>query len=173
MQAINWLIRIFGLICIIAFQVLVLNNLELGTYIHPYVYPMFIFMLPVQTPRWIILPAAFLVGLIIDMFNNTPGIHAAATVFMAYTRAPILKLLTPPTGYDAVVSPNIRYMGVAWFIIFASIMIFIHHTIYFFIEILSLKHLQYTFLQILLSGIFSVLLILILTFMFTTRKERK
>ncbi|MBC8047283.1 MAG: rod shape-determining protein MreD [Fimbriimonadaceae bacterium] len=173
MQVINWILRFVGLAFIIAFQVLVLNNLDTGIYIHPYIYPMFIFMLPLNVPKWIMLPLAFLVGLIIDMFNMTPGMHASACVLMAFLRAPILKLLTPPTGYDAVGSPNIRYLGATWFTIFTAIMVFIHHTFYFFVEILSFQHLGYTLLKIVLSGIISTFLILILTFLFTTKKERK
>ncbi|MBC8173360.1 MAG: rod shape-determining protein MreD [Chitinophagales bacterium] len=172
MQAINWILRFVGLAFIIAFQVLVLNNLELGMYIHPYVYPMFILLLPLNMPRWLLLPLAFLTGLIVDMFNNTPGMHASASVVIAFLRPSILNLLTPPTGYEAVESPNIRYLGVTWYTIFVLIMIFIHHIVYFFVEMMSFKNFGYTGLKIVLSGIISALLILILTFLFTSRKER-
>lgn len=173
MQAINWILRFVGLAFILAFQILVLNNLEVSEYVHPYVYPMFIFMLPINTPRWLLLPLAFGTGLIVDMFNNTPGMHASACVVIAFLRQPILKLLTPPTGYESVETPSIRFMGVTWFIIFTSIMVFIHHTFYFFTEMLSFHNIGYTLLKIIFSGIISSLLILILTFLFTTRKERR
>lgn len=173
MQIINWIIRIIGLAFMIAFQILVLNNLNLGIYIHPYIYPMFIFMLPIHVPRWLLMVMGFLTGLIIDMFNNTPGMHASACIVIAYLREPILKILTPPTGYEAVDAPTLKYLGISWFIIYTLIMIFIHHLIYFFVEILSLNNLSYTFLKILLSGILSSILVLILTFLFSSRVDRK
>lgn len=173
MQVIDWTLRILGLAFLLAFQILVLNNLELGKYLHPYVYPMFIFMLPIAVPRWLAMIIACVVGLTVDMFNNTPGMHAAACVVIAFTRPEILKLLTPPTGYEAVVSPGIRHLSVAWFTVFSSLMIFLHHTVYFFVEIMSFRHLAYTFLSIACSGIISVTLVLILTFLFTIKKEKR
>jgi hypothetical protein len=130
-------------------------------------------MLPVVTPRWLLMIIAFLVGLMIDMFNNTPGMHAAACVVIAFARPEVLKLLTPPTGYEAVISPGIRHLSIAWFTIFSAIMIFLHHTVYFFVEIMSFKHTGYTMLTILCSGIISVVLVLILTFLFTVKKEKR
>jgi hypothetical protein len=172
MLIIDWILRFIGLACILAFQVLVLNQLEVGKYLHPYVFPMFIFMLPITTPRWIVLLLAFITGLIVDMFNNTTGMQAAACVAMAFSRPFVLHFLTPPTGYDAIVSPNIKYLGFTWFAIYATIMLFLHHTIYFFVEMMSFRQLGYTFLKILLSGIISTCLVLILTFLFTAKDER-
>lgn len=173
MQVIDWILKLIGLAFLLAFQILVLNNLELGKYLHPYVYPMFIFMLPITTPRWLTMMIAFAIGLLVDMFNNTPGMHAAACVVIAFARPEILKLLTPPTGYEAVISPGVKHLSIAWFAVFSVIMIFLHHTVYFFVEILSFKHLGYTLLTILCSGIISTVLILILTFLFTSKKEKR
>ncbi len=173
MEAINWIFKFIGLIFLTAFQVLVLNNLEVSIYIHPYVYPMFILILPLSTPRSIYLILAFASGLLIDMFINTPGMHAATCVFIAFIRPLILKILTPATGYENVRSPTIKYLGAAWFFIYIVIMILLHHVIYFFIEIFSLNNISYTLLKILLSGIFSVILILILSFLFTPRKQQR
>ncbi|MBP8917810.1 MAG: hypothetical protein KBG70_13775, partial [Chitinophagales bacterium] len=63
MQTINWILRFLGLIFLILFQVLVLNKLNVSTYIHPYIYPMFIILLPFETPKWLLLPLAFFAGL--------------------------------------------------------------------------------------------------------------
>lgn len=79
-------------------SVLVLNKLNVSVYIHPYVYPMFLILLPFETPKWIMLPLAFAVGITIDMFNNTAGMHAAACVFIAYARPWLIKAYTPITA---------------------------------------------------------------------------
>ncbi|MFI5171893.1 MAG: rod shape-determining protein MreD [Chitinophagales bacterium] len=173
MQIINWILRFIGLIFLILFQVLVLNKLNVSTYIHPYVYPMFIILLPFDTPKWVLLPLAFFAGLSIDMFMNTGGMHAAACVFIAFIRPTLIKTYTPITGYESVNSPSISELGVLWFTFFTATIIFIHHGIYFLLQVWWMKDLGYLFLKILLSAAISTLLIVIFAFLFSKRKIRK
>lgn len=170
MPVINWIARFLGLLLLVAFQVLVLNNLQVGLYIHPYIYFMFLMTLPFSTPQWLAMLLAVAIGLVIDMFNNTPGMHMAACVFITFIRPAILKALTPVTGYENVENPSIVKLGATWFLIYTIIMVAIHHTTYFFIEIFSLKHLRFTLLNIALSSVFSTILILVFAFLFTPRK---
>lgn len=172
MQAINWILRFVGLIFLILFQVLVLNKLNVGTYAHPYVYPMFLLLLPFNTPKWVMLPLAFLIGLTIDMFNNTPGMHAAACVTIAFLRPQFIKFYTPVTGYENVKAPSISQLGVIWFALFTLTMIFIHHLLYFFIQVFWLKDLGLVLLKVVFSTALSTMLIVILAFLFASRKTR-
>lgn len=173
MQAINWILRIVGLIFLILFQVLVLNKLNVSTYIHPYVYPMFIILLPFETPRWLILPLAFVVGFSIDMFNNTAGMHAAACVFIAYARPWLIKRYTPITGYENVNAPSLSELGVVWFALFTLTVIFIHHSIYYFLQVFWMNDVGYLLLKIFLSTLVSTLLIVIFAFLFAKRKVKR
>jgi rod shape-determining protein MreD len=173
MQAINWILRLVGLIFLILFQVLVLNKLNVSTYIHPYVYPMFIILLPFETPRWLILPLAFVVGFSIDMFNNTAGMHAAACVFIAYARPWLIKRYTPITGYENVNAPSLSELGVVWFALFTLTVIFIHHSIYYFLQVFWMNDVGYLLLKIFLSTLVSTLLIVIFAFLFAKRKVKR
>ena len=67
---------------VILLQVLLLDNVQLGGYLSPYFYVIFIILLPFESPKWLLLCLAFLLGLSVDLFNGTPGMHAAASVFM-------------------------------------------------------------------------------------------
>ena len=69
-----------------AIQVVILNNVQLGTFINPFLYVLFLLTLPVNMPRLALLPIAMVTGLVIDMFQNTPGMHASACLVMAYMR---------------------------------------------------------------------------------------
>ena len=84
--------NIFSFIVLILLQVLVLNNVQFLGFLNPYIYILFILSLPVKFPRWITLILGFVLGLIIDIFSNTIGIHAFATVLIAFFRAGIIKL---------------------------------------------------------------------------------
>jgi rod shape-determining protein MreD len=171
----NWIARIVGWLFLTAFQVLVLNHLVISSYVHPYIFPMFVMLLPFSTPRWIILVLAFTSGLLVDMFNNTPGMHAAAMLVMAYARPAVIRLLTPITGYEGMVAPSLGRLGFIWFLFYALILTAIHHFVYFNLEILSFKNIGYTLITWAASTLFSVFLMINFAFIFTSSKpnERK
>lgn len=172
MQAINWVLRFLGLVFLILFQVLVLNKLSVSTYVHPYVYPMFILLLPFDTPKWLMLPLAFGIGLTIDMFNNTAGMHASACVFIAFIRPQLIKFYTPITGYESVTAPSISQLGVIWFSLFTVTMILIHHLIYFMLQVFWIHAPGFLIMKVLFSTGVSTALIIILAFLFAQRKRR-
>lgn len=76
------------LVVLVLLQVLLLNNIQFSGYINPYMYVLFILLLPFETPRYLLLLLGFFLGLLVDIFSNTPGFHASATTFLAFC-API------------------------------------------------------------------------------------
>jgi hypothetical protein len=171
MQAISWIARITGWGLLTAFQVLVLTQLDIRWFIQPYVFGMFIMILPFKTPQSLVLILAFIAGLVIDMFNNTPGMHAAATVAMAFFRPAVIKMLTPITGYEGVDAPSLFKLGFIWFLLFTLIMLGIHHIIYFFLEVLTFKNISYTLLKVGASLLVSAFLVLNFAFIFSNRAK--
>jgi len=77
---------------LIALQLLIFNNIEFSGYVNPYVYVMFILILPVAMPSWILLLLGFLTGFVIDLFSGTMGVDTFATVIAAYVRPWVLSL---------------------------------------------------------------------------------
>ena len=175
MSAINWIGRLLGWLLLTAFQVLVLTQLDLGALLHPYVFPMFAMLLPFSVPRWLVLVLAFIAGLVVDMFNNTPGMHAAAMVVIAYLRPAILKMLTPVSGYEGIEYPSFMRLGFIWFLLYCLSMAGVHHLVYFQLETLSWTNFPYTLLKSALSLLVSVFLMINFAFIFSSRKsaERK
>ncbi|MDP4267135.1 MAG: rod shape-determining protein MreD, partial [Bacteroidota bacterium] len=80
-------------VLLIFIQILILNNIELSGFINPYIYVLFIILLPFDIPRWSLLVIGFITGITVDMFSNTLGMHTTATVFMAFCRPFILNML--------------------------------------------------------------------------------
>ncbi len=172
MPIVNWIMRFVGLLLLLLFQVLVLNDIDAGPFIHPYVYPMFILMLPFRTPDWLMMVFGFVIGITIDMFLNTPGMHAAASVFIAYFRRVFVKIYTPVTGYENITAPSITALGFIWYLLFTITLIFLHHVIYFMILIFWSHQLGDLFIKILLSTLVSTLLIIILAYLFSGRRSK-
>ena len=163
---------IFRFIVLIAVQVLVLNHVERNGYINPFLYVLFILMLPVRTPRIILLIVAFATGLCVDLFTNTAGMHAAACVLMAYLRPGWLKIIAPRDGYDVEAVPSVKRFGFQWFIIYSTVMVLIHHVYLFYIEVFRLSEFFSTFLRALTSAVVTLLLIIITQYLFTKQEER-
>ena len=146
---------------LIALQLGVLNNIELGGYIIPYFYILFILLLPFETPGWLLLLSGFALGLSVDMFTNTIGMHTAATVFMAFLRLYILQVIAPRDGYETGTFPRIYYYGFEWFLKYTLILVFAHHFILFYIEVFRFSEFFSTLLRVLMSSLLSVILIIL------------
>lgn len=163
---------IFRFIVLIAVQVLVLNHVEISGYINPFLYVLFIIMLPVRIPRLLLLIIAFATGLCVDLFTNTAGMHAAACVIMAFLRPGWLKIIAPRDGYDVEAVPSVKRFGFQWFIIYSSVMVLVHHVALFYIEVFRFSEFFTTLIRALLSTAVTLLLIIITQYLFTKSEER-
>lgn len=151
--------NIFRFIILVLFQVLVLNNIQFLGYVNPYIYVLFIIALPIQTPRWFSLLLAFAIGLTIDAFSNTMGMHAFATVLIAFLRNGIIKLFTAiEEGNNP--TPSFHTFGVGAYIKYLITIVLIHHATLFYLESFSLAHLWIVSSKMLLSSIVTTLFII-------------
>lgn len=154
---------------VVLLQVLVLDNINLGGYMNPLFYIIFILLMPFETPKWMILAGGFLLGLSVDLFSNTLGMHTAATVFIAFTRPWVLGIIAPRDGYEPDTFPRIYYYGFRWFTIYTFILAFLHHTVLFYLEVFNFHDFLSTFLRIVIST-FLTALIIVLSQYFIFRK---
>jgi rod shape-determining protein MreD len=150
---------------LIAIQVLILNHIQLSGYINPFMYVMFILLLPFDTKGWVLLVSAFALGLSIDMFSNSLGMHASACVFMAFFRPSVIRLISTRTEYETATAPLISNMGAGWIFLYSLILVFIHHLALFMIEVFRLDEIFHTITRTLLSTSVSVLIIMLAYFL--------
>ncbi len=152
-------------IVLILLQVLLFNNVQFSGYINPYVYIMFVLLLPVEIPSWLLLILSFFTGLIVDFFCGTPGMHASATVLAGFVRPFVLRITSPRDGYEAGSDPSMVIYGFKWFLVYALTVVFIHHTALFYLEVFRITEFFHTLLRVLLSSLFTLTFILLLEFM--------
>lgn len=151
--------NIIRFILLVLAQVLVMNNIQFLGYINPYIYILFILSLPYLTPRWFVLFLAFGIGIIIDIFSDTLGIHAFAAVFIAFFRTGMIKLFTSiEEGNNP--TPSFHTFGVGAYIKYIILAVLIHHSTLFFLESLSFMHLWLVAGKIIFSSILTVLLLI-------------
>ncbi len=144
---------------LVLIQVLVLNNIQFLGFVNPYIYILFILSLPARTPRWFVLVLGFVLGLSIDTFSNTLGMHTAATVLIAYARSFIIKLFTSiDEGNNPI--PSFHSFGVGAYVKYALVMVILHHSALFFLESFSFSNFWLVFFKIILSSAITMLIIL-------------
>jgi len=156
---------------LVLFQILILNNIQFSGYINPYLYVLFILMLPFETPKWMLIILAFVLGLSIDMFSNTMGMHAAAAVFLAFCRPYLLAYIAPRGGYEFESQPTIVHMGLSWYLSYAGILVLLHHIALFYIEVFRLSEFFSTLYRVVLSSCFTILLIIISQYLVYRNKK--
>jgi rod shape-determining protein MreD len=147
--------NIFRFVVVILFQVLVMDNVLINGYMIPYIYLLFILLMPFETPRWIQLLSGFALGLAMDLFTGTAGMHTAATVLAAFARPYLLEMLASRDGYEPETFPRIHYYGFLWFLKYTALIVLIHHLALFYLEVFQLKFFFSTLLRVVLSTILS------------------
>ena len=143
-----------------ALQVVVFNNLQLNAYVNVFIYTAFILLLPFEIHGGLLLVLAFLMGLLMDVFSNTGGLHAAASTFMAFCRPGVLRFISPRDGYDSASSPTIASMGFGWFVTYALMLVFLHNLVCFFLEAFRMSEFFFTMAKIILTTFVTVLLLI-------------
>jgi len=156
---------------VLILQILVFDNIQFSGYINPYFYVLFILLLPFETPRWLMLISSFLLGLSVDIFSHSYGMHAAASVFIAFIRPYSVRFIHSNKDYEAGVLPTMGHLGFSWFLTYASLLIFMHHFIYFFLEVFRLNDIFSTLFRIIYSSVATIIVIIAEQFLFF--KERK
>lgn len=163
-------LRFIGLVLL---QVLILNQIEFIGYVNPFVYILFIMMLPLSTPGWLLLLLGFGTGYTIDLFMTGAGLHTAATVFMAFARPYVIQLATGAKQPETVNDPGLSQMGMRWWFSYTLSLVVLHHFALFLLESFSFSQLGYTLIRIILSVIATELLILLLSYFFSARQGKK
>ncbi|MCC9167753.1 hypothetical protein [Pontibacter harenae] len=165
------IIHIVQFILFVSLQILLMDNLVLYSTGFCYIYVAFLLFLPIDISKVVLLFLGFTVGFTVDVFYDTMGIHAAASVLLAFLRPSILNLLTPRDGYDTNDSVNIHVMGWRWFLTYAFTLILFHHAAVFFLETINFEIAWYTLAKVLLSTLFTGVVMIILQLLFFSSKR--
>lgn len=154
-----------------ALQVLFLNNMQISGYLNPYVYILFILLLPAKMPKALVLGLAFIMGFTMDVFADSYGIHTAATVLLAYIRPSVLSLVSIKGGED-LEAISIKQLRIGRFFTYTGILCLTHHFTLFYLEAFRWSEFLDTFGRSFLSTLVSLLLILIIESMRSNTQKR-
>lgn len=163
------LINIARFILLLALQVLIFNNINFLGYINPFPYVLFIILYPVNGNKMGLLAASFMLGVTMDLFCNSGGVHAAASLMLAYYRPYIFKFSFglsyeyQTVRLNDVLTPE-RFS-------FVLIAVVLHHFTLFFLEIFRVTYLGEILLKTILSTAFTILMCVIIIYL--TKPSRR
>ena len=161
------ILRFFGLLIV---QVLLLKKIVIGgssfNSVSLIIYPLFLMLLPLRTPHSILVLLGFIIGILIDAFYDSYGVHASASVFIGFIRPYVIKIIEPKGGYMQNTSPTKRRLGATWFFVYSSIILFAHLFFYFSVEAFTFYYIGEIILKTVSSFILSMIIIILYQYIF-------
>lgn len=163
------LVNIVRFILLLAAQILIFNNLDFLGYINPYPYILFIILYPVNGNKTGLLVASFFLGLILDMFSNSGGVHAAASLLLAYYRPYIFKFSFGLSYEYQTVKLN-DVLTTERFS-FLAIAVVLHHFVLFILEVFRVSFLFEIILKTFVSTIFTLIICILIIYLIKPNKR--
>ena len=171
MSRIN-IIQIVSFFIYLLYQVLILKNIVLFNTAFCFLYVAYLFFLPVEANPLFLMFAGFLMGFAIDIFYDSLGLHAFSCVLVMYARNYWLSSITPQGGYDSSSTPSIVINGMQWFLMYTFPLVFLHHSVLFFVEAGGFGMFWFTLWKIITSAIFTTLVTVVVQFLFPSGRYR-
>ena len=171
----NLIKNFFRFVLFLFIQVVLLNELPpLHQFITPYLYFLFLLWLPFGTKRITLTLLGFFTGYILDLFTNTPGLHAAACTLLGYFRPTVLSLLLSQEASEEINrEPSIGSMGWGPYAFYIASLTFMHHFYLVLLEWLQFGSFGYFLGKVIATTLISVLLIFIVELAMNRRKIKR
>jgi hypothetical protein len=160
------IVTFFGYVLL---QVLLFNKMVLFGKGFAFIYVGFLLTFQFELGIIIAMLIGFVTGVTVDIFSNTLGIHASASVLIMYLRPFLFKLFTPHGGYPIGARPTPTVMGFNWFSTYSLILIFCHHALLFIVEAGGFQLIFYTLQKIILSTFFTFSVVIIIQYLFSKK----
>ncbi|MFD1629479.1 rod shape-determining protein MreD [Pseudopedobacter beijingensis] len=165
--------NVLRFIILIFVQVFLLKNMVFYNLNVPFLYILFILLLPFETPNWLLFALAFLMGFTIDMFNDTLGLNAAACTILALMRVFFINITVQKDNYDSDPEPALGIMGFRWFFFYTLLLTLVHHFFLFNLEVFRFSEIGGTLSRVFISSGLTILLILITELVFYKKKKQR
>ena len=166
------IIQIVAFFIYLFYQVLILKNIVLFNTAFCFLYVAYLLFLPVESNTLFLMLAGFVMGIAIDVFYDSLGLHAFACILVMYGRNYWLSLITPQGGYDSSTTPSIVTHGMQWFLVYTIPLVFLHHAVLFFIEAGGFSMFWFTLWKVITSTIFTTLVTVIVQYLFPSGRYR-
>lgn len=161
---------LFWFVGLLFLQVVVLSNLNASKYVFPFVYVLFLFVLPKSIPRWMLLLVGFILGSVVDLYLHSYGTHAFSCTVVAFVRPFLLATVAPKDFSSDEGAITVYDIGFQKYLLYTGVLLLIHHVFVFLIDELRVGDV-FTFIkQVFVSTLVSMFLILCMQYIFNKKK---
>lgn len=165
----TFLIPFVQFVLLLLAQIVVFNSVNLFGYLNPYPYILFLLLFPFTSNRSLFIIVAFVTGLLIDLFGDSGGIHAAACLTLAYLRPVALRIAFGVSyEYNAIRIPKTSLYER---LVYIGFLVLIHHLVLFSLEVFNISSILYILQKTLFTSIFTILLCILFTILFGNSRK--
>ena len=162
---------ILSILFLLFLQIVLVSNFVLFDVSFCYIYVAAVLFLPMDWKPIPLMATSFAIGILVDSFFDSTGIHAGACVLIAYLRPWIMKWMTPIQSYDNIVS--YRELSLRWVFGFSFTQIIFHHFYLFWVDSSSLGSFGMMLVKIIASSIFTTIAIMLYRMLFFSPLNRE
>lgn len=163
------IVNFFRFVLLLVIQIILFNNMNFYGYVSPFPYILFIILYPVNGNKTVLLISSFILGIIMDMFTNSGGVHATACLLLAYFRPYIFKFSFGLSyEYQTVKLNDVLTPERFSFLVIAIVF---HHFVLFTLEAFEFSFILDVLLRTVLSTVFTLLLSITIIYLIKPNKR--
>ena len=165
------LLNLFRFVMLVLAQIVIFNNINLLGYLNPYPYVLFILLYPINSDKKELLLASFFMGLTLDFFMDSGGVHALASLVLAYVRPVFFKFSFGLSYEYQTIKINEKLSPERFTFIFIAVIT--HHFILFLLEFFKFTFIFDILLRTILTTLFTLLVCIIIIYLFKPNRNRR
>ena len=155
----DWSKQFVRYIIVMLLQVLLFDQLQLWGVCHPYIYILCLLMMPINLPNIVEMLVGALVGLVMDVFCNSLGVHMAACILIMFIRPYLIGSIV--NDKDRLKEQmSLRAIGMEQLFRYVLTMVLIHHLTVFLLAAWSWQHMGFVLLETIVSSIITTVVII-------------
>lgn len=162
---------IVGFIVLILAQIFIFDNINIWGYVNPYIYIMFIIMLPMQIRHSTLIILGFISGVTIDLLTGSAGLSAMVATFIAFIRPSLLRITAGRDVINIGGIPSAAIFGSMQFAMYVLLIVLCYNVPYFMIEVMNPNEMLHTSIRIICSTAFTVVIIYAAHFLLTGKRK--
>jgi len=165
----SFFLNIFRFISLFLLQIIIFNNINLFGFVSPFPYVLFIILFPVNGNKSALLISSFLLGLLLDIFSNSGGIHSTASILLAYFRPSIFKFAFGVSYEYQTIKLNDTLTPERFSFLFVAILL--HHLILFVLEAFQFSLVLDILLRSITSTVLTIIISIIIIYLIKPNKR--
>lgn len=155
----DWSKQIGRFFLVMLLQVLLFDQLQLLGVCHPYIYILCLLMMPITLPHSADMIIGAVVGLIMDIFCNSLGVHTASCIFIMFIRPYLIGAIV--NDKDRLNEQiTLRTLGMEPLLKYVVILVLAHHLMVFLLAAWSWSHIGFVAVETIVSSLITISIII-------------